>query len=134
VSHEFGGDTFRQVFRAQSRVVQKAREPLEGRFLVFKGLGQLGLPARFGFQQGGDKGDEGFDLMTVRPRIKSRDKLGQANGARRSVCFHKPIFSRVYNSLPFANLQKVSRRKHMPYEICSSPTHALRQQPSQPMA
>src|SRR5207244_4190344 len=82
VRDELGGDAFRQVFGAQSRVMQKARNPSDSSFLVFKGRGDLGLRAGPGFQQGINKGDEGFDLMTMSPRIELRDKFGQASGTR----------------------------------------------------
>jgi hypothetical protein len=90
--------------------MQKARKPSDGSFLVFKSPSDLGLRAGPGFEQGLDKGDESFDLMTVSPRIELRDKFGQASGTRVWV-LHKPRLSPVDNSLPLAYLQKLTRLK-----------------------
>lgn len=107
---ELSRNAFGQVFGTQSRIVQKARKPFDGGFLIFKGRGDPGLRTRPGFEQGLDKSDKSFDLMTMSPRIKLHDKVGQASGTRVRVR-HKPRLSPVDNSLPLVYLQNVSRLK-----------------------
>ena len=70
-----------QVPRLQALVVQQARQPLRGGFLLAKATGQLGLTAGLLVNNGLDKVPDGFALMAMCPgqHIHNIIKIGRAS-------------------------------------------------------